>query len=69
MWHVAVECHTAADILPTVLLFSYYCEVVQNVSQPTHTQYVWYGGVVLPALQNTVNQISNTRWTLYLYTE
>jgi len=42
MWHVAVQYHAGADILLTVHLFSYYCEVVQIVSQPTNTEYVWY---------------------------
>jgi len=45
MWHVALQCHAAADILLTDHLFSYYCEVVQNVSQLSLTIYVCYVGV------------------------
>jgi len=38
MWHVALQCYAGADILLTFHLFSYYREVVQNISQLTHTQ-------------------------------
>jgi hypothetical protein len=45
MWHVALQCHAARDILLTFPLFSYCCEVVQNVSQLTEAEYVCYEGV------------------------
>jgi len=47
MWHVALQCHAAADTLLTVHLFSYCLEVVQIVSHLSLTE-LWLlcGGVL-----------------------
>ena len=48
MWHVALQCLAGENVLLTFPLFSYYCEMVQNVSQLTHRMCVMRQCVVLP---------------------
>ena len=48
MWHVALPCLAGENVLLTFPLFSYYHEMVQNVSQLTHRMCVMRQCVVLP---------------------
>jgi len=63
MWHVALQCHAGGDILLTFHLFSYYHEVVQNVSQLTDTEYVCYVVVCCSStlLEYTVHSVLETQ--------